>query len=225
MAKWWGSMVNPNCALASLARPRNRRVGRLDHLPALLADEVPVRRSREVVRRGPVAKVRVDDHAQSLELVEVAIDGRKVDVGRLLLHLGRQVLRRVVALGVEQGPQQQAARRRDPPALLAHDVEDAFDRGGVSRVDHRGTLGLAHARSLLGALLGVARLSGSLRPDSGGVRPARTSHTPWQASRAIAGPRGDGGAADVGQERDPRGAASRRGFTAGSPSKTSSPAP
>ena len=50
-------------------------VGCLDHLSALLTDEVPVGRTGQVVRRRPVPEVGVDDDAQSFQLVQVAIDG------------------------------------------------------------------------------------------------------------------------------------------------------
>ena len=74
IAKWCGSMVKPKRVRACLASPSNMRLGDLDQAPALLAHEVPVHRRREVVGRRPVTEVGVDDDAEALELLEVAID-------------------------------------------------------------------------------------------------------------------------------------------------------
>ncbi len=57
-----------------LGQPVEHGLGDLDQTPALLAHEVPVHRRREGVGRGPVTEVRMDDHAEALELVEVPID-------------------------------------------------------------------------------------------------------------------------------------------------------
>ena len=59
-----------------------------------------------------MAQVGVDDDAEALELIEVAVDGRQVDVRGLLLHLGGQILGRVVTLGVETAPGGGVAARR-----------------------------------------------------------------------------------------------------------------
>ncbi len=56
-----------------------------------------------------MAQVTVDDHAQTLELIKVPVDGGQVDVRRLLLHLGGQLFGGVVILGVEKGTQEQPA--------------------------------------------------------------------------------------------------------------------
>jgi hydrogenase nickel incorporation protein HypA/HybF len=104
----------------------------------------------QMVRSRAVSEVRVDDDAQSLQLVEVAVDGGQVDVRSLLLDLCGQVFRRVVGLGLEECPQQETPGGSDPPSLPAHDVQDAFDSGSVSRLDGGRTLRLAHATTLCG---------------------------------------------------------------------------
>ncbi len=47
----------------------------LDHFAARFTHEVSMGRSRQVVGSGSVTKVRVDDDAQALQLIEVSIDG------------------------------------------------------------------------------------------------------------------------------------------------------
>ena len=80
-------------------------VGRLDHGAAHLTDEMAVGRRGEVVRGRAVAKMGVDDDAKAFELFEVPVDRRQVDIGGLVLHLGRQLLGGPMSAGGEQGPQ------------------------------------------------------------------------------------------------------------------------
>ena len=75
---------------------------------ALLAQEVPVDGARQVVGGRAVTEVRVHDDAEALELIEVAIDGREVDVGVLRLHLGGQLFGCPVTAGGEECPEQNA---------------------------------------------------------------------------------------------------------------------
>ena len=56
----------------------------------------------------------VDDDPEALEIVEVPVDRRDVHLGRDGLDLGAQLLGGAVAPGIEQGPQQQDPRARDP---------------------------------------------------------------------------------------------------------------
>ena len=53
----------------------------LDHRPAHLANEMPVGLRGQVVDGGTVPEVGVDDHSEPLELVEVPVDRRDVNVG------------------------------------------------------------------------------------------------------------------------------------------------
>ena len=73
-----------------------------DHLPALLADEVPMCRCREVKGRRTMPEMGMHDHTKAFELVQVPIDRRKVNVGCLSMHLGGELFGRTVALGVEK---------------------------------------------------------------------------------------------------------------------------
>jgi len=83
-------------------------VGDLYQLAALLADEVPVHRRRQVIRRRTVSEVGMDDETEPLELIEVAIDGRDVDVGSLALDLVAELFGRPVAIGCEERTEQEA---------------------------------------------------------------------------------------------------------------------
>ena len=58
--------------------------------------------AREVVGRRAVTKMRVHDHPELFELVEVPVDRREMDVGRLLLHHSGEVLCRAVAVALEE---------------------------------------------------------------------------------------------------------------------------
>ena len=56
-------------------------VGRLDRRAALLTDEMGVRVRGELIRRRSVTEMRMHDHAELLQLLEIAIDRREVHVG------------------------------------------------------------------------------------------------------------------------------------------------
>ena len=66
-----------------------------------------------------MAEVSVDDHTEALQLVQVPVDRRHVDVRSPRLHLGGQILCSPVTTGVEEGVQQFTAGRRDPATLAA----------------------------------------------------------------------------------------------------------
>ena len=102
-------MVNPNFAWADFASPLKSESGASMSVPHCSQTRVAVDRAGQVVRGRPVAEVRVHHHAESLELLEVAVDRRDVDVGILGLDLERELLGRPVARGGEEGTQQEAA--------------------------------------------------------------------------------------------------------------------
>lgn len=112
----------------------------LNHLAAGFADEVPVRRSRQVIGGRPVAKVRVNDDTQPLQLIEVPVNSRQVDIRCLRLDRRRQILCRVVAVAIEENPQEKAPRRCDPSPVLAKHVEGALHCGGVAGPGPRGLM-------------------------------------------------------------------------------------
>jgi hypothetical protein len=72
--------------------------GYLNELPALLAHEVTVHGCGQVIRGGAMPEVGVDHDTQALQLIEVAIDGREMDVRSLGLHLGGKLLDGLVTL-------------------------------------------------------------------------------------------------------------------------------
>ena len=112
------------------------RVGDLNQLAALLADEMPVHRRRQVVGRRPVPEMGMDVEAQPLELIEVAVDGGDVDVGSLGLDLVTELLGRPVTFGGEEGTEEEASRRGHPTTVLAYELEGILERdrlGGFCR--------------------------------------------------------------------------------------------
>ena len=72
------------------------RVIDLRHRAALLADEMSVGRRSDVVRRWSVAEVDVLDNAESLQLVQVAVDRREMNIGRFRLDGGGDLFGSVV---------------------------------------------------------------------------------------------------------------------------------
>ena len=89
-------------------------VGGLDHRPAGLADEVGVGERGELVGGRAVPEVGVDDHAEVLEVLEVAVDGREVDVGGALPGPLRPAPRRSGGPRPRRGPPTGCAGRRWP---------------------------------------------------------------------------------------------------------------
>jgi len=118
-----------------LRRPRQAQedlVGRLDHGAALFADEMAVSTRSEMVRGGAVAEMGMDDDAQPLQVVEVAVDRRDVDIGSDGLDLGAQFLGGAVSSGIEQRVQEQDAGARHPSPLLPKQGQDVLDRVDVA---------------------------------------------------------------------------------------------
>ena len=63
---------------------------------AVLAYQVAVGEGCQVVGGGAVGQMSVHYHAYSFELVEIAVDGGQVDIGRIGLDLGRDLFRSAV---------------------------------------------------------------------------------------------------------------------------------
>ena len=75
-------------------------------------------------------------HAEPFELLEVAVDGREVDVGRFCLHLRGEVLGGAVARRGEERSQDQPAGGRRPAPGRPQALDDAGDElvdGRVTR--------------------------------------------------------------------------------------------
>lgn len=82
-------------------------VWRLEDIAALLADEMAVSTSREVIGRRAMAKVGMDDDTHPLQIFQIAIDRREMDVGRLRLHRLGEFLGGPVARLVEKDVEEQ----------------------------------------------------------------------------------------------------------------------
>ena len=78
--------------LGTLGHRLEQVVRSLDRRAAHLADEVAVGLGRQVVGRRAVPEVGVDDDAEALELLEVAIHRGGVDVGRERANRDEQLL-------------------------------------------------------------------------------------------------------------------------------------
>ena len=98
--------MKPYWSAATNASALEELLGCLNDRPAGLADEVPVALGGEVVGRRAMAEMGMDDDTEPLELLEVAIDGRQVHIGRESLHLGCEVLGRVMGAVGEQATKQ-----------------------------------------------------------------------------------------------------------------------
>jgi hypothetical protein len=87
----------------------------------------------------------VHHNAQPLELFQVPVDGREVDVWRLLLDLRCEVIHGSVTLRLKERSQQKAPRRGNPASVTAHQFENVLERVGFSRLRRlgRGTPGHA----------------------------------------------------------------------------------
>jgi hypothetical protein len=119
--------------------------GRLDRGAAFLTDKVSVRPGCQVVRRRAMPEMGVDDHPEAFQFVEVAVDGRYVNVRSLELDSRGKLLRRVMALDLEQDAQKEAARRGNSPAVFAYQSESTLHRVGVlGQIDGRLVAWRAH---------------------------------------------------------------------------------
>ena len=122
--------------------------GHLDHGPALFADQMPVSERSQMIGGRTMAEVRVDHHPEALELIEITINRRQVDVRRPAMDLLRELLGGPVARGVEESMEQKPARAGDPTAVSPEKFQHFLDRPG--RRARLGTLAhLDHGRPLI----------------------------------------------------------------------------
>ncbi len=120
----------------------------LDQFAARFTHEVSVGRSGQVIRRGPMTQVGVDDDPKTLQLVEISIDRRDVNVRCLRLHRCGKFFGGVVPRSVEEESQEKAPRRGDPTPVLAEEGQRAFERAGVPGTALGWILGVRHASSV-----------------------------------------------------------------------------
>src|SRR6202043_4165643 len=114
--------------------------------PADLAYQVPVRLGRQVVGRRAVPEVGVHHDAEALELLEIAVHRRGVDVRRQLADDDEQLLRGRVVRTFDQRGEHEAAGGGDPRAAVA-ELGDQFVDGGAhdSRIAATGRHRLSEA--------------------------------------------------------------------------------
>jgi hypothetical protein len=103
-------------------------LGCLDGGAADLADEVAVCLGRQVVCGGTVSEVCMDDDAQALELLEVAIDGGSVDVGGEGADRDQELLGGGVVHPLDQRGEDQPACGGHPGTAVAELGDEFFDR-------------------------------------------------------------------------------------------------
>jgi hypothetical protein len=103
-----GIDIKAELRLGVLRQAPKQLIWSLHRKAAVLTDEVAVSAGRQVVRGRAMPEMGVDDHAQFLQLVEIAIDRREVHVGGLGLDLVGNVLGCAVAGAVEEHPEEQA---------------------------------------------------------------------------------------------------------------------
>jgi hypothetical protein len=87
----------------------------------------------EVIGRGTVSEVRVNDHAQSLEFVEVAVNRREMNIRRNALNLFGQFFRRPMRTLLEKTTQQNPSRGSRATATFAEPIQNLFDLVNFAR--------------------------------------------------------------------------------------------
>lgn len=102
-------------------------VGHVQDGAALLADEMAMRAVRQVVGRRTMPDVRVHDDAETLQLLEVAIDRREMHVRHLRLHRSGQIFRGRVVRRLEEDFQEEPACGRRSATLLPDQGKDGLD--------------------------------------------------------------------------------------------------
>ncbi len=119
-------------------------VGCLQGDPATLANEVRMGKGGQLVSGGAVAQMGVDDDPEVLEVVQAPVDGGHVDPGCPFLDGRGQLLGGEVGVGVKKNVEQDAARRRGPPAPGAQRGYHPVNAGHLVRGSRPGPLRLAH---------------------------------------------------------------------------------
>jgi hypothetical protein len=125
------------------------RGGKLDHGLARLADEVLMLFVGEVVDRASVAEVDVIDHADLLERIERAVDGRDVDGRETSVDVGREFFRGDVSVRGEDRFDDHLPRRGSPTAGRSERIEDGICIHG--HLQSYGKKRTSHARRMIPA--------------------------------------------------------------------------
>jgi hypothetical protein len=101
--------------------------GNLDGRAALVAREMTVDRTGQVVHRGVLIQMGVHDDLECLELLEDSIDGRGTDVGLALLHFVRDLVGREMAVRGDEDLRDRALRDRGPAVRSANRRDNLID--------------------------------------------------------------------------------------------------
>ena len=102
-------------------------VGHIDDRAAALANQVAVRMLGQVVGGGAVSEMGVHDHAELLQFIEIAVDGRDVHIWRLGLHSPCQILCRHMPRCLEEDLEEKPTRACGPAPLLPHQGKHGVD--------------------------------------------------------------------------------------------------
>jgi hypothetical protein len=119
-------------ALGAFCHGREEVLRCLDGGAAYLADEVAVGLGRQVVCGGSMPEMGVDDDAQALELLEIAVDGRRVDVGSEGADRDQEFLGGGVVHPLDQSGEDQPAGGGHPGTAVAELGDEFFDRAAHS---------------------------------------------------------------------------------------------
>jgi len=87
-------------------------------------------------------QVSVHDHAEFFEFVQVAIDGRDIDIGRLRLNLSGELFSGVVSFRTEKEPEEESSGRGNPATISAEERQRTLERRCIPAIGPR--LGLTH---------------------------------------------------------------------------------
>jgi hypothetical protein len=128
-------------ALRRVGQGAKESLGRFHLSPAHLTDQVSVRLGGKVVRRRSVSQMRMDDDAESLEFIEIAVDRREMNVRRNPLHLFGEFFGGPMGTLFEEAAQQDPSRGRGATAAFAKEIQDLFDPVNVGRGLVAGVLG------------------------------------------------------------------------------------
>ena len=111
----------------NICEVREDLIGSFIGRAACFANEMPVGYRCKVVGRWTMAKVRMRDDPEPLELFEVSVNRREVHVGGLLVDLARELLCGSVRWALEQAAEQRPTRRRHSPTLCANKLQHRFN--------------------------------------------------------------------------------------------------
>ena len=117
----------PESRLGRARQSSKQRLGGFERLSTGLAHQVAVTHRCEVICRRTVPEVRVDDHPQTLQLLEVAVNGRHVHIRSPRLDLQGQLLGCAVPVSLEQRLEKESPRDGKPTTARPQPFERLLD--------------------------------------------------------------------------------------------------